>query len=156
MRAIFNQSIVQLYKTCKIFGKRFWLHYWFSYRSKYKYFKIQAIKWQQLYQIVKRIKPSKKTLINIQNVNDNESFKYCFLKYLYVADHHPAKIRKVDRLFADELDFGYIKFTVKFRDICKIEKNAAVTISVAGYQNKEKYPIYVSKNALKINQLIYY
>ena len=29
----------------------------------------------------------------------------------------PARIRKVDRLFGDELDFENIKFQVKFKDI---------------------------------------
>ena len=37
------------------------------------------------------------------------------------------------------------KFPVKIRDIHKIEKKNSISISVFGYENKEKHPIYVSK-----------
>ena len=37
------------------------------------------------------------------------------------------------------------KFPVKIKDIYKIEKNNSISISVFGYENKVKYPIYVSK-----------
>ena len=43
-----------------------------------------------------------------------------------------------------KLDFKDIKFPVKTRDIHRIEKKI-ISISVFGYENKEKYPIYVSK-----------
>ena len=36
-------------------------------------------------------------------------------------------------------------FPIKIRDIHKIEKKNSTGISVFGYENKEKYPIYVSK-----------
>ena len=36
---------------------------------------------------------------------------------LQPADHHPARIRKVGKLFEDKLDFENIKFIVKIRDI---------------------------------------
>ena len=45
-----------------------------------------------------------------------------------------------------KLDFKDIKFPVKVRDIHKIEKNNSIGISVFGYGNKEKHPIYASKN----------
>ena len=48
----------------------------------------------------------------------------------------------IDKLFGDKLDFD-IKFWVKIKDICKIEKETFVGISVFGYENKEKYSIYV-------------
>ena len=38
-----------------------------------------------------------------------------------------------------------IKFPVKIRDIHKIEKTNSIGTSVFGYENKEKHPIYVSK-----------
>ena len=51
-----------------------------------------------------------------------------------------------DKDFAKRLDFKNIKFPVKIRDIQKIEKkNFIQDISVFGYENKEKHPIYVSK-----------
>ena len=36
-------------------------------------------------------------------------------------------------------------FLVKIKDIHKIEKKTPIGISVFGYENKEKHPIYVSK-----------
>ena len=36
-------------------------------------------------------------------------------------------------------------FLVKIKDIHKIEKKNPIGISVFGYENKEKHPIYVSK-----------
>ena len=37
------------------------------------------------------------------------------------------------------------KFPVKARDIHKIKKKNSFRVSVFGYENKEKHPIYVSK-----------
>ena len=39
-----------------------------------------------------------------------------------------------------------MKFPVKIRDTNKIEKNNSIGISVFGYENKERHPIYVSEN----------
>ena len=66
------------------------------------------------------------------------------VRYLHPADHHPVRIRKVSKIFSRELDFKDIKFPVKIRGIHKIEKNC-IGISIFGYENKEKYLIYVSK-----------
>ena len=71
------------------------------------------------------------------------------VRYLNPADHHPTRIRKVNKDFAREIDFKVIKFSIKIIDIDKIEKNNCNSISVIGYENKNKYPIYVSKNTFK-------
>ena len=67
------------------------------------------------------------------------------VRYLNPADHNPRRITKADKDFAKKLDFKDIKFPVKTRDIHKIEKKNSIGISVFGYENKEKYPVYVSK-----------
>ena len=77
-------------------------------------------------------------------------------RYLHPADHHPARIRKTGKLYEDELDFKDVKFPVKVRNIRKIEKKNFIDISVFGSRNKKKYPIYVSKNVVKINMIIFY
>ena len=86
-----------------------------------------------------------KGLINIQNVGDNECFKWCLVRYLHPVDRNPARIKKADKDFAKRLDFKDIKFPVKIRDNHKIEKQDPIEISVFGYENKEKYTMYVSK-----------
>ena len=83
-------------------------------------------------------------MINIQNTDDNECFKWSLVSYLNPAGHHPAKIKKPDKDFAKELDFKDIKIPVKIRDTHKIEKKNSISINVLGYENKEKHPIYVS------------
>ena len=60
------------------------------------------------------------------------------------------------KILPKKFDFKDIKFPVKVRDIHKIEKKNSIGISVFGYKNKEKHPIYVLKNVLKKNLLIYY
>ena len=69
---------------------------------------------------------------------------------MHPADRNP-RITKPEKGFAKRLDFKDIKFSVKVRDIHKIErKNNSIGINVSGCENKEKYPIYISKrNALK-------
>ena len=48
--------------------------------------------------------------------------KWSLARYLNPADHDPPRITKADQDFAKKLDFKDIKFTVKVRDIHKIEK----------------------------------
>ena len=44
-------------------------------------------------------------MIDIQNIDDNECFKWCLARCLYPAGHHRAKSRKVGNYFAKERDF---------------------------------------------------
>ena len=43
----------------------------------------------------KELEYTKKTLTNNQNIDDNECFKWCLVRYLHVVDHYPAGITKV-------------------------------------------------------------
>ena len=85
-------------------------------------------------------------MINIQNIDDNECFKWSIVRYLNLSDHNPRRITKADKDFAKKLDFKDIKFPVKIRDI---HKKNPISISVFGYENKEKHPIYVLKEICK-------
>ena len=82
-------------------------------------------------------------MINNQNIDDNECFKWCLVRYLNPAYHHPARITKADKDFAKGLDFKNIKFPVKIRYIHKIEKKNSIGVSFFGYENKEKHQMYV-------------
>ena len=61
-------------------------------------------------------------MINIQNIDDSECFKWCLIRYLHHADHHPAGIRKVDKDFSKELDFKDIKFLSRLEIFTKWKK----------------------------------
>ena len=93
----------------------------------------------------KELDHPRKAFINIQNTDDNGCFKWCLVRYLNLADHHPARITKADKNFVKRLYFKEITFPVITRDIHKIEKNNSISICVLGYENKLKYVIYVSK-----------
>ena len=88
-------------------------------------------------------------MINIQNIDDNECFKWSLVRYPNPADGNPARITKVDKEFAKKRDLKGIKFPVKIRDIHKIEKNNCIGLRFFNYQNKEKNRIYVSKKCCK-------
>ena len=62
----------------------------------------------------------------------------------------PEELEKLPR-FCKKLDFKYIKFPIKIRDIHKIENSNSIGIQVFGYEKKEKYPTYVAKNTFKIH-----
>ena len=67
----------------------------------------------------KELNAPRKRLINIQNINDNECFKWGLVIYLNPADHNSRIITKADKDFAKRLDFKDIKFPVKLRDNIK-------------------------------------
>ena len=68
----------------------------------------------------KELDHPRKGLINIQNTDDNDCFKWCLVRYLNPADHNPRTIAKAGKDFAKRLDFKDIKFSVNTRDIHKI------------------------------------
>ena len=59
---------------------------------------------------------------NIQNIDDNECFKWIIGRYLNPANHYQARIAKANKNFAKRLDFKGIKFQIKIRNIHKIAK----------------------------------
>ena len=72
------------------------------------------------------------------------------LRNLTPADHYPERIRKIDKLFGDELNFEDIEFLVKIKNIHKTEKKKnSIGISVFGYESQEKYLLYLLINTFK-------
>ena len=68
------------------------------------------------------------------------------VRYLLPAGNSFSRIRKIDKKdFIKELDFKDVRFPVKIKDIYKIYKKKFIRISVFGYQDKEKYQIYLLK-----------
>ena len=60
-----------------------------------------------------KVKPSKKCLTDIPNINDNECFKWCLIRYVHPGDQNLEKIRKVGKGLARELDFKDMTFPVQ-------------------------------------------
>ena len=53
----------------------------------------------------KELDDPRKGLLNIQNIDDNECFKWCLVTYLNPEDDTPRRITKADKEFAKRLDF---------------------------------------------------
>ena len=88
----------------------------------------------------------RKDLINIQNIYDNEWFKWSLVRYLHFVDYRPAGITKADKdFFEKEPDFKDIKSSVKIREIHRIYEKNSIRISIVGYESQVKYPINVLK-----------
>ena len=92
----FSQSLQQLYQTQKFLRKRLG-----RIIDSVIDHTISISKWNPLagsscIKLSKELDHQWKGLINIQNIDDNQCYKWCLFRCLNPADHHPAKITKAD------------------------------------------------------------
>ena len=66
------------------------------------------------------------------NVDDNECLKWSLVRYLNLADHYPVRTTNPEKDFAKNSNSKDLQFSVKIRDIQKIEKKNSISISVFG------------------------
>ena len=90
------------------------------------------------------LRNSEKGLINMKN-EDNECFRWCHIRRLNPQDKNPQRIKKSDKQYIQHLDYTGIEFPVTIKQYSKIEKQNEININVFGYENKQPYPIFVSK-----------
>ena len=83
-------------------------------------------------------------LINLQN-EDNEYFRWCHIRHLNPQDKDPQRIKKTDKQYIEKLDYSSIEFPVTVKQINKIEKQNNICINLFGYEEKQPFPIYISK-----------
>ena len=76
---------------------------------------------------------------------DNECFRWCHIRHLNPQAKYPQRIKKSDKQYVDNLNYNGIEFPVTTKQYNKIEKQNETNINVFGYENKQPYPIYVSK-----------
>ena len=95
-------------------------------------------------QLPTELRNSAKGLINIKN-EDNECFRWCHIRHLNPQDKTPQRIKKSDKEYVDKLDYSGIEFPVTIKQFNKIEKNNNININVFGYEDKQPYPVYISK-----------
>ena len=102
-------------------------------------------------ELPKELNHPRKGLINIQNIDDNECFKWCLVRYLNLADCKSARITQADKDLVKKLDSKDIKLPAKVSDIYKIEKKRnSISISVFSYEiNKNVQFIYQTRNGKK-------
>ena len=90
-------------------------------------------------------------LINLKN-KDNECFRWCHIRYLNPQGKDPQRIKKDDRQYIKNLNYQGIKFPVNVNQYNKVEKQNSIRINVFGYEEKQLFPIYVSKEKFE-NQM---
>ena len=90
------------------------------------------------------LRNSAKGLINMKN-NDNECFRWCHIRHLNPQKNDPQKIKKTDKIFISQLDYSGIEFPVTVKQINKIEKQNNICINLFGYEEKQPFPIFISK-----------
>ena len=95
-------------------------------------------------ELPQELQNSAKGLINMKN-KDNECFRWCHIRHLNPQEKDPQRIKKVDKAYIDKLNYTGIEFPVTFKQINKIEKQNNICINLFGYEEKQKFPIYISK-----------
>ena len=83
-------------------------------------------------------------LINLQN-EDNECFRWCHIRHLNPQEKDPQRIKKTDKIFICQLDYSTIEFPVTVKQINKIEKQNNICINLFGFEEKQIFPIFISK-----------
>ena len=92
----------------------------------------------------KELQNSAKGLINLKN-EDNECFRWCHIRHINPQDKNPQMIKKTDKQYVEKLDYTDIEFPVTVKQYNRIEKQNGINVNVFGYELKQPYPIYVSK-----------
>ena len=104
----------------------------------------QPMKGSSYIKLPQELRNSKKGLINMKN-EDNECFRWWHIRRLNPQDKYPQRIKKSDKEYINKLDYSGIEFPVTTKQYNKIEKQNEININVFGYENKQPYPIHVSK-----------
>ena len=106
--------------------------------------KYKPLKGSSYIELPTELRNPAKGLINLKN-KDNECFRWCHIRHLNPQEKYPQRIKKSDKEYIDKLDYQGIKFPVTIKQINKIEKQNNIRINVFSYEEKQPYPIYVSK-----------
>ena len=104
----------------------------------------QPMKGSSYIKLPQELRNSAKGLINMKN-EDNECFRWCHIRHLNPQAKYPQRIKKSDKQYVDNLNYNGIEFPVTTKQYNEIEKQNETNINVFGYENKQPYPIYVSK-----------
>ena len=106
--------------------------------------KYEPTKGSSYIKLPEELRNSLKGLINIKN-EDNECFRWCHIRHLNPQDKNSQRIKKSDKKYVNELDYSGIEFPVTIKQFNKIEKQNEININVFSYENKQPFPIYISK-----------
>ena len=91
---------------------------------------------------------NKKAMINLKN-EDNECFRWCHIRHLNPRKDNPHRISQSDRKYIEKLDYSGITFPVDIKQMNKIEKQNSINVNVFSYENKQLFPIRISREKNK-------
>ena len=104
----------------------------------------QPMKGSPYIKLPQELRNSRRGLINMKN-EDNECFRWCHIRCLNLKIKIPNELKKSDKEYINKLDYSGIEFPLTTKQYNKIEKQNEININVFGYENKQPYPIYTSK-----------
>ena len=110
--------------------------------------KYKPLKGSSYIELPTELRNPAKGLVNLKN-KDNECFRWCHIRHLNPQLKDPQRIKKDDRQYIKNLNYQGIKFPVNINQYNKVERQNNIRINVFGYENKQPYPIYVSKEKFK-------
>ena len=113
--------------------------------------KYEPIKGSSYIQLPIELRNSAKGLINLKN-DDAECFRWCHIRYFNHQNKNPQRIKKTDKQYVNNLNYEGIEFPVTTKQYNKIEKQNDININVFGYEDKQPFPIYISKEKFE-NQM---
>ena len=90
-----------------------------------------------------KLRSPKKGLIKIKN-NDEKCFLWCHVRHSNLIKIHPERIAQKDEELDNELDYDGSEFSLKDKNISKLDKKNNICINVFCYENKPNFPIYIS------------
>lgn len=92
---------------------------------------------------------SSRGLVNIKN-DINDCVRWCHARFLNPQKKDPQRIKKSDRereIEITKFDYEGIEFAVSVKGYAKLECKNRININVFGYEDKQFYPIYISKGS---------
>ena len=103
----------------------------------------------------KELNHPRKGLIDIENIDNNECFKWRIVRYLNPADSYPPRITKADIEFAKKRDFRNIEFPIKIRDIYKTKKRTSLALAVLVIKIRKNIQFMYQKSVEKHVDLLF-
>ena len=94
------------------------------------------------------LRNSKKELINRKN-KDDECFRWCHVQHLNPQEKDSQRIKMDDKQYIEKLNYKGVTFPVSQKHYNKIEKQNSIKINVFGYEEKQPYPIHISKETFE-------
>ena len=96
--------------------------------------------------LLKELDHPREGLINIQNMNDSESLKWCIVKYLHPGDNHLARLEIFMKYEKMNRILQTLNFLPKLKTFSKSRNRIPFTVVFLFMKIREKPLIYKSNN----------